>query len=245
VFVSDHDPNLKGNVAELKIAAEATRLGVPVLRPMTEHERYDMVFELGTRLLRVQCKWASVSGDVIAVATGGNRLTPRGYVRSTYGRQEIDAIAVYCGGLDQCYLLPIELVAGRYLIHLRLAAAKNGQRACLNWAADYELAGAVAQLGRACGWQPQGRGFESHQLHSRDDCAEVDTVGAHEFREHFGWYMERASAGESFLITRRGKPYARLSPPHDQLEIRTEPPEVDPPEPAEVVPITAASERSG
>jgi antitoxin (DNA-binding transcriptional repressor) of toxin-antitoxin stability system len=27
--------------------------------------------------------------------------------------------------------------------------------------------------------------------------------------------MERAGAGESFLITRRGKPYARLSPPQD------------------------------
>jgi antitoxin (DNA-binding transcriptional repressor) of toxin-antitoxin stability system len=32
-----------------------------------------------------------------------------------------------------------------------------------------------------------------------------------------GWYMERAAAGETFLITRRGKPYARLSPPHEQL----------------------------
>jgi antitoxin (DNA-binding transcriptional repressor) of toxin-antitoxin stability system len=29
--------------------------------------------------------------------------------------------------------------------------------------------------------------------------------------------MERAAAGENFLITRRGKPYARLSPPHEQL----------------------------
>ena len=46
------------------------------------------------------------------------------------------------------------------------------------------------------------------------------TVGAHEYRNRFGWYMERAAAGESFLITRRGKPYARLTPPHDQLEIR-------------------------
>jgi prevent-host-death family protein len=42
-------------------------------------------------------------------------------------------------------------------------------------------------------------------------------VGAHEDRNHFGWYMERATAGEQFLITRRGKPYARLSPPHAQL----------------------------
>jgi len=38
-------------------------------------------------------------------------------------------------------------------------------------------------------------------------------VGAHEFREHFGWYMERAAAGEHILITRRGEPHARLGPP--------------------------------
>ena len=46
--------------------------------------------------------------------------------------------------------------------------------------------------------------------------------------------MERAAAGETFLITRRGKPYARLSPPHQQLDLA--------PEPAEVVPITTAKE---
>jgi len=46
--------------------------------------------------------------------------------------------------------------------------------------------------------------------------------------------MERAAAGETFLITRRGKPYARLSPPHLQLDLA--------PEPAEVVPITTAKE---
>jgi prevent-host-death family protein len=37
-------------------------------------------------------------------------------------------------------------------------------------------------------------------------------VGAHEFRNRFGWYMERAAAGEEFLVTRRGKPYVRLVP---------------------------------
>ena len=62
------------------------------------------------------------------------------------------------------------------------------------------------------------------------------TLGAYEYRQKFGWYMERAAAGESFLITRRGKPYARLSPPHDQLDLPT-------PAPAEVVPITEAKER--
>jgi prevent-host-death family protein len=37
-------------------------------------------------------------------------------------------------------------------------------------------------------------------------------VGANEFRNRFGWYMERAAAGEEFLVERRGKPYVRLVP---------------------------------
>jgi prevent-host-death family protein len=41
----------------------------------------------------------------------------------------------------------------------------------------------------------------------------VAEVGAHEFRNHFGYYMERAAAGEEILINRRGKPHARLGPP--------------------------------
>jgi PD-(D/E)XK endonuclease len=48
--------NRKGAIAELKIAAAATELGIPVLKPMAEHGRYDLAFEIGDRILRVQCK---------------------------------------------------------------------------------------------------------------------------------------------------------------------------------------------
>ena len=51
------NPNHKGNVAELAIATEAARLGLSVLKPLTEHERYDLVLVIGGQLLRVQCKW--------------------------------------------------------------------------------------------------------------------------------------------------------------------------------------------
>ena len=213
MFVSDHDPNLKGNVAELQIAAEAAGLGIDVLRPMTEHCRYDLVFELAGRLYRIQCKAASVKGDMLPVATGTKRLTPRGYVCTTYSADEIDAVAVYCADLKRCYLIPIEVVAGQHLIHLRLAAPRNGQRACLNWASEYEFPGAVAQLGERRAGSAKVRG--SSPLSSTP--VTPSTVGAHEYREKLGWYMERAAAGESFLVTRRGKPYARLSPPYEQL----------------------------
>ena len=48
-------------------------------------------------------------------------------------------------------------------------------------------------------------------------------VGAHDFRNRFGWYMERAAAGEEFLVTRRGKPYVRLLPARDQLDLDAAP----------------------
>lgn len=238
MFVSDHDPNLKGNVAELKIAAEAARLGIPVLRPMTEHERYDLVFEIGERFFRIQCKWAGCDGNVIYIRAQTNRRGPDGFIRTQYTADEIDAIAAYCVQTDGYYLIPISELGDRRQMLLRLTPTKNSQRACLNWAVDYELRGAVAQLEVAPPWHGGGRGFESHQLHSLDEAQpSVTTVGAHEYRNRFGWYMERTHAGESFLIARRGKPYARLSPPHDQLDLPT-------PEPAEVVPIEIAKERN-
>ena len=235
--------NDKGNIAEAEIVAAAVRLGISVLGPVSEHLRYDLAFELAGRLIRVQCKWAPRKNDVIVVRFDTSRRGSDGFIRSPYSADEIEAVAAYCPDTDQCYFIPLLAVGDRSAMQLRLAPHMNGQRACLNWATDYELAGAVAQLGRASRWQREGRGFESHQLHSRADWAEAVTVGAHEFRNHFGWYMERAAAGESFLITRRGKPYARLTPPHDQLEIPAEAPEPDAAEPGTVVPITAAGER--
>jgi prevent-host-death family protein len=212
--------NHKGAIAEAKIAAAAVELGIPVLKPISEHGRYDLVFEVDGRLFRIQCKWAARRGEVLTVYTGGNYLSPRGYVRSTYTSDEIDAIAAYSGELGCCYLLPIEVVAGQFMVHLRLSAPKNAQRASIHWASQYEFSGAVAQLGRASRWHREGRGFESHQLHSPN--GGIEAVGAHEFREHFGWYMERAAGGERFAITRRGKPFARLLPPTDRLGLTVE-----------------------
>jgi PD-(D/E)XK endonuclease len=49
--------NTKGNVAEFEIATAALRLGIPVLKPLTEHGRCDLALEIGGRLWRIQCKW--------------------------------------------------------------------------------------------------------------------------------------------------------------------------------------------
>ena len=151
MFVLEHDPNLKGNIAELKIAAEATRLGIPVLSPMTEHGRYDLVSSWARTLIRIQCKWASVRGAVIQVNTAGNRLTPRGYVGTTYSAAEIDAIAVYCGDLDRCYLLPVDLVA-------RPTQRPSASRGCEKWPAGLSTLGGGVRAPWGCSSAGQSAG---------------------------------------------------------------------------------------
>jgi hypothetical protein len=136
----------KGSLAEAAITMAAVRLGYVVLRPLTEGRRYDLVIDIGPRLLRVQCKWARHRGNVVVVDTSTRRLTPSGYVQTTYSADEIDGIAAYCDDLDRCYFLPITLAAGRRGFHLRLAPAANNQLLAIHWARDYEF-GAIAQLG--------------------------------------------------------------------------------------------------
>ncbi len=219
VFVPIGDSNHKGNVAELKILAAAADLGLEVSKPLTEHCRYDLIFDVGDRLLRVQCKWANQNGDVILIKIGGSYHSPtRGYVLSTYSASEVDAVAAYCGDNDRCYLIPIDVIDGQTCMHLRLAPARNGQLVALHFAADYELARGCSSAGRASGWQPLGQGFESPQLHSPSNIESC--VGSEELRRRLGSLTHRAAAGETFNVTRRGKPFCRLTPPESLLNAK-------------------------
>jgi prevent-host-death family protein len=234
-------PNDKGNIAEAAIALEAIKLGIDVLKPVAEHGRYDLAFDLGDRILRVQCKWARLEGAVICINLAGYRLTSSGSVSSTYSADEIDAVAAYCEALDRVYLLPASDVAGRSAFHLRTAPTKNAQRAAINWAGNYSL-GAIAQLGeRLRGTQEVAGSSPASSTPPFD--GEV-VVGAHQFRNQFGYWMERAAAGDEILITRRGRRYARLGPPDPQLATTDIAPAPEPiADPAVSPPDTARTSR--
>ncbi len=68
----------KGAIAETAIVHRAVLRGIGVLRPLNEAERYDLVFDLKPGLVRVQCKWASLDGDVISVRCCSSRRTATG-----------------------------------------------------------------------------------------------------------------------------------------------------------------------
>jgi PD-(D/E)XK endonuclease len=163
----------KGAVAEAAIAYRALRLGIGVSRPLAD-EFYDLVLDLDSRVLRVQCKWASLDGDVVTVRCHRNRRTAAGLLRQLYPVGSVDAFAAYCDESRECYFIPVGDLPPCAAIHLRVTPARNNQQAGIRWAKDFEfdaklrLLGAVAQLGerldgiqKATGSSPVGSTSEA------------------------------------------------------------------------------------
>lgn len=144
----------KGAIAEASIVAAAIEAGIGVAPPFVD-ERYDLIFDLGSTLLRIQCKWASRVGEVIAVRCYSARRSATGLIKRVYSAQDVDAFAIYCHEPRGCYLIPFEEVPPGGTIQLRLTPALNNQQQGIRWASSYVFAatlerqqqGAIAQLG--------------------------------------------------------------------------------------------------
>ena len=136
----------KGAAAELAIAHAAAQLGVGVFKPLTDGERYDLIFNLRPRLMRVQCKSAVLRGSVLKVPCYSARRTASGFVKRYYSALEIDAIAAYSTDLNRCFLIPIEEIPGQSELQLRLEPCRNNQRSGVNWAKDFDLGARLTTL---------------------------------------------------------------------------------------------------
>jgi hypothetical protein len=132
-------PNQKGAIAETAIIHAAVKLRIPVLKPIAD-ERYDLVLDLGSRFVRVQCKTATWRGSVVTIPCYSARRSAAGLVRRCYTVAEIDAIAAYSADLNRCYLVPASRIDGRSEIRLRVEPTLNNQSLGVNWAADFEFA---------------------------------------------------------------------------------------------------------
>jgi hypothetical protein len=136
----------KGAIAELAIARIAAELGVGVFKPLTDGERYDLIFDFRPRLVRVQCKWARVTGDVLIVRCRSCRRARDGMLHRRYTADEIDAIAAYSPELQRGFYIPIDEVQGRSDLQLRLAPARNNQQVGITWASDFALEARLRRL---------------------------------------------------------------------------------------------------
>ena len=132
------DTKAVGDRSEAIVLAELVKKGYLISIPFGENQRYDLLADDGTRILRVQVKTGRLRRDVIEYSCSSSH-THRGgpHARPYFG--QVDIIAVYCPQNGKVYLVPEEeFVASR--AHLRLTPPVNNQRRGIRWASRFELA---------------------------------------------------------------------------------------------------------
>lgn len=129
----------KGDLAELKVAADLIARGCRLSIPFGEDSDYDLIADFEGRLHRVQVKFTRSDGDVVHVRCQSHSLT-KGKVRQIkhYTAAMVDWIAVYDSTSDRCYYCPSRVLGdGRSHLILRLTPARNGQQLGIRDARDY------------------------------------------------------------------------------------------------------------
>jgi PD-(D/E)XK endonuclease len=129
----------KGDLAELKVAADLIERGCKISIPFGEDSDYDLIADFEGRLHRVQVKFTKSDGSIVLVRCRSHSLT-KGKVRTTkhYSSEMVDWIAVYDAAGDRCYYCPSrELGSGRSELRLRLVPARNGQHLGIRYAEAY------------------------------------------------------------------------------------------------------------
>jgi PD-(D/E)XK endonuclease len=136
----------RGAIAEAAIIHAAIKLGVGVYRPLVNGGRYDLLFEAGRDLLRVQCKAATCYGDVVVVRCRSSRRTRDGQIQRPYTLEEIDVIAAHCPELERSFYIPFAEATRRSSIQLRLTPTRNNQKKGVLWADEYSLEARLREL---------------------------------------------------------------------------------------------------
>ena len=107
--------------------------GFDVLLPFGDGQPYDLVIPIEPQYLRVQCKTAWPSGGCLLF---NGYSTDHGHGQRSY-RGRADIFGVYFPPTQAVYLVPVAEVTNEG--RLRLEPARNGQRARIRLASDYEF----------------------------------------------------------------------------------------------------------
>jgi PD-(D/E)XK endonuclease len=120
----------KGDLAELKVAADLRARGYRIAIPYGEDWDFDLILcRRDEKLERVQVKYVRSDGCVILVRPRSSSIT-NGKVRAIkyYTAATIDWLAVWDAATDRCLYVPAaELGAGMNHLSLRLRPSRNNQ----------------------------------------------------------------------------------------------------------------------
>lgn len=134
------ETQLRGQATEAILKAKFLTYGLSVATPEYDNDPYDFLVDIGTEILRVQCKTAYVNGDdesTVRFETQSTKVRSDGYERTGYDG-DIDYFAVHNPVHQESYLIPIgEAPKGK--MEIRVEWPQNNQTKGINWHEDYLL----------------------------------------------------------------------------------------------------------
>lgn len=139
-----------GNTSEGIVLSAYLNAGFTVSIPFGTGASYDLVVDVGSRLLKIQVKTAWINKGCVQYKSQRRQPGP-GLTRRSYRNCEVDYFVAYCPANGNLYTVPAENHGGQG--RLRLAPVKNGQAQLVRWASDYTWERHIAELKKMCAWQ--------------------------------------------------------------------------------------------
>lgn len=131
------DSNTKGKITELEVLSYVIKKGYSVSIPFGDKDRYDQIWDINGRLLKIQIKtssWKNVDKkDAFSFKTCSIYARHNGYKANTYSQKDIDFFATIVEG--QVYVVPVNECGSASKI-LRFSSDSK-QKKNINWASNY------------------------------------------------------------------------------------------------------------
>jgi len=102
------DTKLKGDIAEQAVVLQALKQGWEVLKPFGDRLPYDLVFDIGGILVKIQVKyaWHDVKRGNYVVDVRRTKTNRRQMLRETYKVGDFDFAIVFLEDLEVFYVIP-------------------------------------------------------------------------------------------------------------------------------------------
>lgn len=127
------NPKEKGEITEYIIIAQLLKDGFSVSKPCGDSQRYDLLVDIESKILKIQCKTARTKDKILTFDCCSNNWNTK--IKKSY-KGEIDYFMVYSPDLDKMYIAHVDNV-GSTACFLRLYKPdKNNSN--IRWAKDYE-----------------------------------------------------------------------------------------------------------
>ncbi|MFN0175272.1 MAG: group I intron-associated PD-(D/E)XK endonuclease [Saprospiraceae bacterium] len=105
------DTKLKGDIAEQAVVLQALKQGWEVLKPFGDRLSYDLVFDIGGVLVKIQVKnaWLDSKRGNYVVDVRRTKTNRRQMLRENYKLGDFDFAVIFIEDLDLFYVMPCDV----------------------------------------------------------------------------------------------------------------------------------------